>query len=174
MAVVLNESIATVVHVSWNGDTRTVGWRFSKIDHEGNVQLLGSVERQGFETRFEYEEFAHQVFVEAIDVNGDTIGKSEVATTSRPARPSDDSLVLPEHLSVLQNGQGISQVGSSIATTEPAAEQTPEISLSVVAAGVAVGVIILACTHLVRKHGSRLLQQAQGARYKLLQQELDS
>ena len=83
--VFVEDGIITIIHVSWNGDTRTVEWEFTEIDKDGNVQQLGSIKRQGFETRFEYQAFAGRVFAEAFDANGISLVKSEVATTTRPS-----------------------------------------------------------------------------------------
>ncbi|KAK5174048.1 uncharacterized protein LTR77_001128 [Saxophila tyrrhenica] len=82
-AVAVDDHLVTVIHVSWNGDTRTRKWEFSEVDEGGDVKHLGSVRRQGFETSFEYKALARRVFAEAFDGDGTSLGKSGVTTTVR-------------------------------------------------------------------------------------------
>ena len=83
-AIALDNNVVTAIYVSWNGDTRTVRWEFSEINERGDAHVLGSTKRSGFETRFESNSFAKRVFAQAIDGNGNRLGKSEVAITARP------------------------------------------------------------------------------------------
>jgi hypothetical protein len=84
LATYTMDSVWTIIYVSWNGDTRTSKWRFIEVDSNGNNLPLGLIERQGFETRFEYNGVAHRVLAEAVDVSGDTIGTSNVEITKWP------------------------------------------------------------------------------------------
>lgn len=80
-SVVVDDEFLTVVHVSWNGDTRTAKWKFSEVRDGGVVHELGTVRRKQFETRFEHNHFAKRVIAVAIDDNGVQIGKSRVVET---------------------------------------------------------------------------------------------
>ena len=85
-SIIVDGNSMTVTDVSWNGDTRTVKWQFHKVGLKGKVTKLGSTSRPGFETRFEYDGFVDQIYAEAFDVDGASLGKSAVATTSKPSQ----------------------------------------------------------------------------------------
>ncbi|KAK7222910.1 hypothetical protein V2G26_010913 [Clonostachys chloroleuca] len=44
------------IHVSWNGDTETLTWRFYAQQTGGKSRLLGEVKREGFETHVTFNE----------------------------------------------------------------------------------------------------------------------
>lgn len=82
--VSLDNYTMTVVHVSWNGDTRATEWKFYEVDHNGKTSTLGSTKRKGFETRFEHKGFSGRVSAEAFDADGHSLGKSRVVDTPAP------------------------------------------------------------------------------------------
>jgi hypothetical protein len=72
--------------MSWNGATQVVTWNFysthSKDLARRNVELLGNVKRTGFETHFEAPGLIEAGFVEALDVNGSPLSRSETVKTT--------------------------------------------------------------------------------------------
>lgn len=95
--------VLTVIHVSWNGDTRTTRWQFDGIDTAGREHRLGTAERYGFETKFEYKGLARQVVALALDKDGNRLGRSEVVVTVAPKqREQEGSDVRLKYPKVLQ------------------------------------------------------------------------
>lgn len=67
----------TIVHVSWNGDTRTKTWRFYEVTSEGRKNFIGEKERTGFETSWTVKgQTFHSVAVEAIGKDDVVLGSS--------------------------------------------------------------------------------------------------
>lgn len=71
----------TSVYVSWNGDTRTVLWRFSWSGvADRSLQALSShdVPKEGFETRFDIPGASqiNDVHIEALDEHGNVLVRS--------------------------------------------------------------------------------------------------
>ena len=179
-AVALQDSIITVVHVSWNGDTRTAKWEFHGIDDRGDVHQLGSIKRQGFETRFEYRGFASQVFAEAIDVNGNRLGKSDVADTAWPAllkkipSPAGSTLdAQPEQSSVSQGPLTYGDPYSASASADSFLKKPGKTFEIGIACGAAFIVLIWTCARLFKKCERWSLWQARETRYMPLQQDMD-
>ncbi|KAF9636611.1 putative Arylsulfotransferase protein [Lasiodiplodia theobromae] len=76
----------TVFYVSWNGATEVAMWKFYAGPAPGGPwDLVGSKEKEGFETRFQargyYQEWS---YVEAVDKDGNVLRKSTVYKTFRP------------------------------------------------------------------------------------------
>jgi len=71
------------VYVSWNGDTETVAWRFFRT-RNGRVEVLGEVERTGFETSFKIDKAdveagdGAKFFAEAVGRRGKVLGRTGV------------------------------------------------------------------------------------------------
>ncbi|KAK3703323.1 hypothetical protein LTR37_014535 [Vermiconidia calcicola] len=77
---------STLVHVSWNGATEVAAWKLYRTNAEGNSdELIASTSRQGFETSLSYPGFATFVILEAIDANGEVLGRSDLVKTIPPA-----------------------------------------------------------------------------------------
>ena len=86
-------SSATVVHVSWNGDTETAYWNMYKTTADDEVRVLvGTAERTGFETAVEYGALAEYVLLEAVDKNGEVLGESDIIETITSTNVSDNAL----------------------------------------------------------------------------------
>jgi hypothetical protein len=66
--------------VSWNGDTRVKKWRVRGGNSSGNLRVLKTVPREGFETRIGIGPASRWVRVEGLDAKGKRIG------TSKPVR----------------------------------------------------------------------------------------
>lgn len=73
------------VWVSWNGDTSTAEWRLLSGPDENSLEEVDTVPRDGFETAFETGSAAQFVAVEALDADGNSLGRSAVI----PAGESD-------------------------------------------------------------------------------------
>lgn len=92
-----SETISTTIWVSWNGATEVDVWNFYQVRADGTWRrLLGSVYRQGFETKFVHEGFVAHVQVEALDRNGQSLGESDVYDTLRVNNVAEESS-LPAH-----------------------------------------------------------------------------
>ena len=79
--------IRTRILVSWNGATEVANWIFYKTLPDGNLaqaMLLANKPRVSFETAYEYVGYAAYVVVEAIDKDGNSLGKSGVIATRSP------------------------------------------------------------------------------------------
>ena len=165
----------TVIHVSWNGDTRTVTWEFNEVDEEGQVQPFGSARRQGFETRFEYLRFAGKVFTEAFDADGVSLGKSEVAIKHRlsPLNEGGSSAgsvpeAEKEHEPVLQDVQAHHEANP----TSPSGVSS-DIFVVGLACGVAIAALTFFCKQLYKKHRGDIWREKQDTKYLPLQQDVE-
>ena len=86
-------SSATVVHVSWNGDTETAYWKMYRTTVDGEDQVLaGSARRTGFETVVEYGGLANYVLLKALDKKGNVLAESDVVKTTTPLNVSNKDL----------------------------------------------------------------------------------
>ncbi|KAK2754654.1 hypothetical protein FQN54_006787 [Arachnomyces sp. PD_36] len=78
--------ISTTVWVSWNGCTDIDSWNFyGHSSRSSEPILLGNARKTGFETMFMATGYMGWVTAEALDADGNTIGKSEVEETIAPA-----------------------------------------------------------------------------------------
>jgi hypothetical protein len=68
------------IYVSWNGDTRVKKWRVRGGNSSGDLRVLKTVPREGFETRIGIGPASRWVRVEGLDAKGKRIG------TSKPVR----------------------------------------------------------------------------------------
>lgn len=78
------EKSISVYHVSWNGATEVAEWAFYD-DYEQEGRLLGKTKRTGFETAFQSFSFAEKVYAEAIDKDGNVLGKAEAVSVIKPS-----------------------------------------------------------------------------------------
>ena len=172
-AIALDKDLVTAIYVSWNGDTRTVKWEFSEIDERGNAHLLGSTKRRGFETRLEFHSFARRVFAEAIDVNGNRLGKSEVAITVRPPflkeggwSPGAVIAGETEHSPALQDDEKYGEAASLV--------DHPGKTFAIgIACGAAVFTVVWAFVGFFKGRASALLRQRRETKYMPLKQDTD-
>lgn len=75
----------TILHVSWNGATEVHEWSFIAVDGgDSGARRIGVKERTGFETSFIHRGHAARVFAEALDVAGNSLGRSETLMTAAP------------------------------------------------------------------------------------------
>lgn len=171
--VSFEDDLITVIHVSWNGDTRTSKWNFYEIDEEGNVKQLGETKRQGFETRFEHKTFAKRVYAEAFDPHGNILAKSEVATTPRPSLLTNDDIIPEgeqEHAPLLQEGQVYDQTSASGHSTLGDQSKTFAVGL---ASGVVIVALAWAVYRFYNKRWGRHPRKGQEAHYMPLQEVSD-
>src|SRR5690606_37866592 len=66
------------VWVSWNGDTETAEWRLLAGADENSLEEVKTVPRSGFETAFDVDSAGQFLAVEAIDADGESLGRSNV------------------------------------------------------------------------------------------------
>lgn len=87
----------TTIYVSWNGATEVAEWRFfagsSSQNKDGPLQL-GTASKTGFETSFVVTAYHPIVFVEAVDIYGTRLGRSELETTELPLGFHDEAAPL--------------------------------------------------------------------------------
>ena len=74
-----------VIYVSWNGATEVHGWNFYASDTaEGPFELVGSMNKDGFETAYRYRDIYGWSFVEAVDGGGRAMERSVISKTFIP------------------------------------------------------------------------------------------
>lgn len=172
-AIPLDNGLVTDIYISWNGDTRTAKWEFSEIDEDGDVHLLGSVKRQGFETRFETHSFPERVIAEAIDSDGNRLAKSNVFHTAGPRDLENGGWSAEDLLAGQDDDPLASQDG------EVYDESTSHFSFSSttfalgLAFGAAIVAMIMVSARLCKGPASLLLQRRREAKYTPLQQDSD-
>ncbi|KAL2679065.1 hypothetical protein Neosp_009821 [[Neocosmospora] mangrovei] len=95
------------VYASWNGDTEAASWRFYvRPLEQSQDQLLGEVERKGFETHAELRDVSVNgyllVTAEAVDVNGKVLTRTKPVVAQAEVRASPpeqvDYIFDPEEL----------------------------------------------------------------------------
>ncbi|KAL4806590.1 ASST-domain-containing protein [Aspergillus unguis] len=81
-----DNSSSTTFYVSWNGATRVKHWKFYGTNNAtGNYTFLHKVRKDGFETSYTASEFYRWTFAEAIDAQGNVLGKSREQFTFTPS-----------------------------------------------------------------------------------------
>jgi hypothetical protein len=79
------DTITTVFYVSWNGATEVADWQFYGNGIEGSKFLpVGRAKKAGFETMHMAGGYQRLVYVEGLDVEGNSLGRSMVAETIVP------------------------------------------------------------------------------------------
>ena len=77
-----NDTVDTVVHVSWNGATEVESWNLYRTNSMGeHEQLVASANKTGFETRIQYDGYASYVYVEAVGKDGVSLACTQVRKT---------------------------------------------------------------------------------------------
>ena len=75
----------TIVHMSWNGATEVYEWNIFHTNADGwERNLVATVPRRGFETSTWTDGHGSHVFVEALDKNGNVLGKSNTFASLPP------------------------------------------------------------------------------------------
>jgi hypothetical protein len=78
------ESSTTVIYTSWNGATEVASWNFYSSEN-GEPSLIGNAKRASFETTFMASGTAANIMVEALDINGRSLGKSAIVRSELPS-----------------------------------------------------------------------------------------
>ena len=104
-----DESNTVVIYVSWNGATEHQSWKFYTGD-----TLLGTADRTGFETTFTATDVTGNVWAEALDADGKTLGSSE--RVELPSVVDDDKLLLTSNTAT---GAAINRVYERVLTMRP-------------------------------------------------------
>ncbi|CAK4032812.1 Hypothetical predicted protein [Lecanosticta acicola] len=90
-------STTTMVHVSWNGATEVGSWNLYKTTETGEPMIqIFSRQRTGFETAMVWDGFASHVIVEAVDAEGEVVGRTDVVRTTSPPSEAVDGAVADE------------------------------------------------------------------------------
>lgn len=77
-------STTTLIHVSWNGATEIQSWKFYKTTGAGHLVVpIGQKLKTGFETAWAWDGYAEYIISEAIDANGNVLGRSDVTTVEQ-------------------------------------------------------------------------------------------
>ncbi|CAI7593996.1 unnamed protein product [Penicillium glandicola] len=80
-----DEDMMTLIHVSWNGATDVVQWKFYAQAYEGGQSILiGATNKTDFETMFIADGYMDFVSAEAIDAEGNVMHTSEIMRTGAP------------------------------------------------------------------------------------------
>ena len=80
----------TVYYVSWNGATEVAAWDFYGSRTSQELVLQGSAVRRGFETSFMSDGYLNRVYAQALDANGNSLGKSLMVDTVAPGMWDED------------------------------------------------------------------------------------
>jgi hypothetical protein len=98
-----------MVYVSWNGATEVRKWSiFTGSTAKGPWHLVTTIAKNGFETIWHNDVFAHYTYAAALDKDGQILGKSDAQETFVPSvelRPNCDQLACVS--SVLDEGAEI-------------------------------------------------------------------
>lgn len=77
-----NNSTVTTVHVSWNGATEVRSWNLYRTVANGQIDVLvATADKLSFETVISYGGFASYVIAEAVDEDGDVLGRTSIVKT---------------------------------------------------------------------------------------------
>jgi hypothetical protein len=80
-----NVDTTTLIHVSWNGATDVVGWKFyAQAYDRGSPVLIGHANKTDFETMYIVDGFMDWITAEAIDREGRVMGTSRVTRSEIP------------------------------------------------------------------------------------------
>jgi hypothetical protein len=80
-----DKDTTTLIHVSWNGATDVVQWKFYAQSYDrGLPVLIGSTNKTDFETMFIADGYMDWVSAEAIDADGNVMHTSRVTRTGIP------------------------------------------------------------------------------------------
>lgn len=80
------EDSPTTLYVSWNGATRVRWWRFyGSMQQQGPFKLLGMAYKNGFETEYTYDNYTAWCYAEALDGDGQVLGRSTTRMTFVPS-----------------------------------------------------------------------------------------
>ncbi|KGO44667.1 hypothetical protein PEX1_039360 [Penicillium expansum] len=80
------EDMTTIIHVSWNGATDVVQWKFYAQAYDlGPSLLIGTTNKTDFETMFIADGYMDFVSAEAIDAEGNIMHTSEIKRTGTPS-----------------------------------------------------------------------------------------
>lgn len=84
-----NNHLATTIHISWNGATDIDSWNFYAQDGESQLPyLIGNTKKTKFETFHTVRGHFDWISAEALDRNGNALGKSEVSRSTSNWRSS--------------------------------------------------------------------------------------
>ncbi|KOS47529.1 hypothetical protein ACN38_g1467 [Penicillium nordicum] len=79
------EDMTTIIHVSWNGATDVVQWKFyAQAYDRSQPVLIGTTNKTDFETMFIADGFMDFVSAEAIDAEGNVMHTSAIKRTGMP------------------------------------------------------------------------------------------
>lgn len=80
-----DEDITTLIHVSWNGATDVVGWKFfAQAYDRADPVFIGYANKTDFETMYIVDGYMDWITAEAIDKNGNVMSASRVMRSEIP------------------------------------------------------------------------------------------
>lgn len=143
--------LATVVYVSWNGDTEARTWNVLRTNPSGDIsELVASSAREGFETKLSIHGFAKHIVTVALDSRGQEIGRSKVITVDLPPRFQSPTITT-EEAEWIQSHSSAWQAEPIGAENPPSASKSPMFGLILLGA---VSCLLTVC-FLRRKTGWR-------------------
>lgn len=81
-----DQDMTTLIHVSWNGATDVVSWKFyAQASNGGEPVPIGSTNKTDFETIFIADGYMDWVSAQAIDADGKIMHVSNIMRTTTPA-----------------------------------------------------------------------------------------
>lgn len=169
-----DESMNTVVFVSWNGATEVRSWNFYKSTANGTTQAkIGSAERSGFETKFTWEGYASYVLVEGLDKNNNSLGFSKIIRTEQPTN-LNTSDVKAEMQWLQDAAEGKVRPEGAWWIQEKLSSQHPTLGVLAFLAGlVSSPVLLFACFKFQRRRYARSWKSWKDAKDGALMQHYD-
>jgi hypothetical protein len=80
-----DEDITTLIHVSWNGATDVVGWKFfAQAYDRADPVFIGYANKTDFETMYIVDGYMDWITAEAIDMDGNVMSASRVMRSEIP------------------------------------------------------------------------------------------
>ncbi|KAJ5336651.1 hypothetical protein N7541_004820 [Penicillium brevicompactum] len=124
-----DKDTTTLIHVSWNGATDVVQWKFYAQSYDrGDPVLIGSTNKTDFETMYIADGYMDWVSAEAIDAEGNVMHTSNVMRTEIPTNwkaagwGGSSSGPSPDDPSIIAAANEVTDSSSSGLSSDKAAE----------------------------------------------------
>lgn len=118
------DDLTTVLHVSWNGATDIARWNFySQVDASGVPVPVGTANKTDFETMYIADGYLDWITAEAVDAEGNTIGKSKPQRVTVPSNWKavgfqEADMPTPDDPSILYSSKHNGTTGQEVSEAE--------------------------------------------------------
>ena len=134
----------TIVHVSWNGATEVKNWQIYRVDENSTETIVAKVPKRGFETSAWTEGYSSHVFIEALDRDGNKLGRSQVFASLPPRNHSQEASQIETPLDLPTYSADTAQISRLTALIDD--------SRATFVIGIALGILVSVLIWLMRKH----------------------